>query len=116
MKNLTKREQEFISEFLNDNGCGAATSIELLEDNFSCQCLEDLQEVFPKLSKNQIGGFLSSLQQKDVLWVDERDGDYCKSKSRVKQMTFEPNLYWVNDSFLEELNPIWKFNTKYEEA
>lgn len=102
MKNLTKREQEFILKFLKANGCNASTSEDLLEDNFSCQCLEDLEDVFPELSKNQIGGFLSSLQEKNVLWLDERDGSICKSKSRIAMMNFEPDLYWVNDSFLEE--------------
>ena len=100
MKNLTNREQEFVLKFLGATGCGAESCEELLEDNFSCQCVEDLEDVFPELSKNQIGGFLASLQEKGVLQLDERDGPICKSKSAM--MNFEPDLYWKNDSFLEE--------------
>jgi len=100
---LTEREQSFIKIFLSENGCGAQTPEELIDDNFSCQCGEDLEEIFGSLSRNQVGGFLSSLQEKQVIWKEERDGDFCKSSNRATQMNFEPNLYWVNDSYIESL-------------
>ena len=101
MNNLTSREQDFICRFLAANCCGANNSEQLLNDNFSCQCVADLQSVFKDLTANQIGGFLSSLQEKSVIWMDERDGSICKSENRIKQINFEPNLYWVENSFLE---------------
>jgi hypothetical protein len=96
MINLTERETEFITKFLAMNGCGATDAESLLDDNFSCQCLEDLNESMD-LTPNQIGGFLSSLQEKDVIWCEERP----KREG--------PNRYWVNDSFLETLPEDFKF-------
>lgn len=100
MKNLTKREKEFLLEFLKNNDCGAKSSEDLLEDNYSCQCIENLQDVYPELSKNQIGGFLSSLQEKGVLWIEDNRGtDYnCITLKKEKLA----DLYWVSDNFLEE--------------
>lgn len=75
-------------EFLKNNSCGAKNSRDLLRDNFSCKCIEDLREAMSKHTKNQIGGFLSSLQEKNVLVLEDRSG--------------ESDLYWVNDSWLKE--------------
>ena len=100
---LTEKELNFFKRFLDYNGCGAKTPKELLEDNFSCQCIEDLRDVFPEVSNNEIGGLLSSLEVKGFLNLEERDGSFCKSKSKAKQMIFEPDLYWASDSVLEEL-------------
>ncbi len=86
---MTQKEERFIKEFLIDNGCGAGTVNELLEDNFSCQCVEDLKEA-QGLNAQEIGGFISSLEKKDILWIEDRIGD--------------PDLFWVNDSFLEEIS------------
>ena len=99
--NLTKNEQVFIKTFLSENGCGAKTPEELLEDNFSCQCLEDLESTFSGLTRNQIGGYLSSLQEKGVLTFEKRQGARANNKNMY---TFEPDLYWVDESYIETLD------------
>jgi len=99
MKNLTKREQEFVLKFLENNDCGASNSEDLLEDNYSCLSIEDLREVMT-LSSNQIGGFLSSLQEKGVLTLEDDRGYEFKPFTSEKE--YLPDLYWVNDSFLQE--------------
>jgi len=106
---LTEGEQQFIKKYLDHNDCGATTPGQLLEDNFSCHCIEDLRDIFG-LTNNQIGGYLSSLQEKCVITLEERDGDICKSKNRIIQMNFEANLYWVNDSYLESLDENLSFS------
>jgi len=99
MKNLTKREQEFLLEFLKSNDCGARSSEDLLQDNYSCQCIEDLREIMPYLSTNQIGGFLSSLQEKGILYIeDDRGYDFNVLTQKREKL---PNLYWIGDDFLE---------------
>lgn len=100
---LTEGEISFIHKFLSSNTCGAETPEDLINDNHSCQCIEDLYEHFPNLTHNQVGGYLSSLQEKNVLVLEDRDGPICKSKNRVKQMQFEPDLYWVNEYYLKSL-------------
>lgn len=87
---LTEGEADFLINFLEENGCGAKTAGELLADNFSCQCIEDLRDTM-KLSVKQVGGFLSSLQEKSVIYIEDERGSGL------------PDLYWVSDSFLEEL-------------
>jgi len=99
--NLTEKEQKFMTEFLQSNGCGARTAGELLEDNYSCQALEDLREF--DFSAHQIAGLISSLEEKGCIWKEDRDGDICTSKNRFKQMTFEPDLWWVSEEYLESL-------------
>lgn len=99
---LTENEQTFIKLFLANNGCGATTPEELIDDNYSCQCIEDLNEC-TNYTPSQIAGYLGSLTEKNVIWIEDRDGSVCKSKSRVAQMNFEPDLYWVNESYLESL-------------
>jgi len=98
--NLTDKEQGFIKIFLSENGCGAQTPSILLGDNFSCQCIEDLNELFSGLTKNQIGGFLSSLQEKGVLMLDKRDGPIFTKKN---MWTFEPDLYTAEEGYLQSL-------------
>jgi len=99
MKRLSKKElnlfKVFIKDYKNPEDC--------LSDNFTCQCLDDLR--CTGLSNNVIGGILSSLQTKNVIALEERDGAVCKSKSKIQQMNFEPDLYWVTDEFLESLDP-----------
>lgn len=103
---LTDNEQDFIQKFLYNNGCGAETPSELLGDNYSCQCIEDLREEMTDLSPNQIGGYLASLQEKGVLTLDERMGPICEvGASRMKRFQFEPDLYWANEDYLEQLDP-----------
>jgi len=99
MKNLTKREQEFLLEFLKNNGCGAQSSEELLDDNYSCQAVEDLREIMSDLSPNQIGGFLSSLQERGILYIEDDRGSEVDFKTRKRKKL--PDLYWVSGDFLE---------------
>jgi len=101
--NLTEKEASFIETFLSENGCGAKTPEELLDDNFSCQSLGDLSELYD-LNKHEIAGLLSSLQNKGVLWLDDRDGPEYTGSNRMKELSFEPDLYWVSDEYLEELD------------
>ena len=100
--NLTEKEQAFITEFLKSNGSGANTPAQLLNDNFSCQCWEDLRE-FKDFTVHQIPGLVSSLNSKGVIYLDERDGKVCTSKSKAKQWDFLPDLWWVSESYLESL-------------
>lgn len=100
---LTENETRFIQEFLASNECGATTPSELIEDNFSCLCIEDLRKFDCVKSPKHLSGTLSSLLEKGVIWLDERDGIEYKGNNRVKEMTFEPDLYWVSDAYLGEL-------------
>lgn len=108
---LTEREQDFIQKFLDNNGCGARTPCELLDDNFSCQCIEDLRSIFHEMSEHQIGGFLSSLQTKGIIFLEYRDGPVCESNDRIKQLMFEPNLYWITEDYLKSLDQDLLFET-----
>lgn len=103
--NLTDGEQDFIQKFLWANGCAAETPSELLEDNYSCQCVEDMREELTDLSHNQVGGYLASLQEKGVIYIEERMGPICESNNTVKIMQFEPDLYWANEDYLAQLDP-----------
>jgi len=98
---LTQKEEGFIKIFLSENGCGAQTPENLLADNFSCQCIEDLGDIFTGLSNNQIGGYLSSLQEKGVLMLEKRDGPKATNKNR---WTFEPDLYSAEEGYLQSLS------------
>jgi hypothetical protein len=86
---LTKKEENFLRSFLVNNGCAARTPSDLLEDNFSCQALEDIFEQNPDLNKHQISGLISSLIEKQIIWIEERNTD-C-------------DLYWISEWYLEEL-------------
>jgi hypothetical protein len=99
---LTEKEQKFMAEFLKSNGCGAKTPSQLLNDNFSCQCWEDLRE-FKDFTNRQIPGLISSLNKKGVIFLDERDGKICKSKNKEKQWNFLPDLWWVSEEYLKSL-------------
>ncbi len=108
--NLTENEAKFIKVFLNENGCGAETPLHLLEDNFSCQCIQDLRDVYTSLSNSQVGGYLSSLMEKGVIWVEERDGAVCKYPfGTIQESNFAPDLYWVGDYYLESIDPEIEF-------
>ena len=91
--NLTENEQYFIIRFLANNGCGAENADHLL----------DFNELFEDLTDQQIGGYLSSLEQKGVIWADERIGEMCMAGDPL------PNLWWATEDYLEALNPNWKF-------
>ena len=95
---LTKGEEKFIKTFLQNNDCGAKTPKHLLQDNFSCQSIESLNEIFEDLSSKQIAGFLSSLINKMVIYVEEREEDEGL-----------PDLYWVNENYLAELDKDMEF-------
>lgn len=97
---LTKNEKTFLIEFLELNGCGAKTPGDLLMDNYSCQCLMDLDEnidVSALYSPRQVRGFLSSLTEKNVLMFEERQTYKGENDS-------EPHLWWAENSFLESLD------------
>ena len=100
---LTEKEQKFVGLWLANVDNGAETIEDLLADNYSCMCLEDFDERpdFFNYSAHQVSGFLSSLQDKCIIFKDIRDGDRCpKGAGIAKQFSFEPNLYWINDSYL----------------
>lgn len=102
MKNeLTANEKTFVYAFLAYNDCGAQTPESLLRDNHSCQCMENLEELFPMLNSKQIGGYLSSLIQKEVISLEERDDN-----------PFErlPDLFWINDEFLEGMDQTFNWS------
>lgn len=103
LPNLTEKESKFLTRFLSENGCGASTPGDLLEDNFSCQTVEDM--VSWGYSKNEAAGLISSLEQKQVIFIEDEREDFSPSRGFVKA----PNLYWVNDWYLEELDENWNF-------
>jgi len=111
IQNLTEKETIFIKTYLQSNECGAKTPSDLLADNYSCQTIQDIREMFiGDFTPKQISGLLSALEQKGIIWVDERDGRNVP-KSRFAAMNFEPDLFWVSETFLEELPA----DTKFEE-
>ena len=89
MTKLTKNESTFLKHFLDDNGCGARTCNDLMADNFSCQNVEDICE-YQELNPQQVGAYIGSLMDKDIISKEERSGN-------------ETDLFWINDSFLEEI-------------
>lgn len=97
---LTAKEASFIREFLRDNGCGAGTPNDLISDNFSCNCVEDLCDS-QNLNAQEVGGLISALDKKCILWVEERDRD-C-------------DLYWVADWWLEALATDGQGDRNWEE-
>lgn len=88
---ITDLEQQLITAFLEANGCGAETPKELLEDNFSCQSMQEINFLGRNLgwTKKKTAGVLSSLLVKGVIIFDE-DPD-------------EPN-YWANVEYLETIS------------
>ena len=97
---LTSGEQVFMQRMLADNGCNASTPEDLVDDNLSCQQMMDFKLINPNLNKRQIGGYVSSLIIKGVIWHDERDridGD---------------DLYWVDDGYLESLPQDLQFHVE----
>ena len=103
MYNLTLNEKFFITKFLANNDCGAENADTLLGDNFSCQSMDDFKLLFKDLTEQQIGGYLSSLEQKGVIWADNREGEMCMAGDSL------PNLWWATEDYLESLNPNWSF-------
>ena len=61
------------------------------------------KELFKNISDQQIGGYLSSLEQKGVIWADEREGEMCMAGDSL------PNLWWATEDYLEAINPNWNF-------
>tara|TARA_R100001244_G_C5114123_1_gene121879 strand:+ start:224 stop:640 length:417 start_codon:yes stop_codon:yes gene_type:complete len=110
---LNENEQFFMIRFLANNGCGAQTPDSLLGDNYSCQSMEDFNELFENLSDQQIGGYLSILEQKGVIYADERIGEGGHFVKKGKNVIFVeedlPTLWWATEDYLEGLNPNWKF-------
>ena len=85
--NLTAKEQKFVTTFLIENECGCQTPEGMLQDNMSCQSLEDIMEW--GYSRHEAGGFVSSLEDKGVLSREEREGD--------------TTLWWATDEYLETI-------------
>ena len=103
IKNLTEKENLFMKKYLSSNDCGAKTPSDLLEDNYSCQTMQDIRELFTDdFTPKQISGLLSALEQKGIIWIDERDGRNIP-KSKKLAWNFEPDLFWVSEEFLKEL-------------
>lgn len=103
---LTEKEQNFIQKFLENNGCCALTPEDLLSDNFSCQTIEDLRDC-TGFSKHQIAGLLSSLIEKQVIFVEDKRGfEYNPRGGKGEKL---PDLYWVDDNYLETLDPNLEF-------
>jgi DNA-binding MarR family transcriptional regulator len=94
--NLTNLETILINTQLQENGCCAETAEELLGDNFSCISMRDFREN-TKLTSQTIGGGLSSLEKKGVIWRDDDQEDNI--------------LWWVTEDYLESMNPTQKFST-----
>lgn len=108
LPNLTEKESIFLTKFLANNACCADTPSQLLGDNFSCQTTKDLINL--GYSKNEVAGFISSLESKNVLMIENDRGfedDHIVIKG-VKQKLL-PDLYWVTDSYLEQLESDWDF-------
>jgi hypothetical protein len=108
---LTRKEQIFVKHFLTDNGCLAEDAESLLCDNFSCQCIEDLRNAFPEMNKHERAGILGSLVKEGIIWIeDDRGYDHFERKNL-------PDLFWVNNYFLETLpqnKPFKDFEIKEE--
>jgi len=86
-KILTMNEKTILDYMLKNNGCGARSTVDLIEDNYSYQSIADLKNVIEGFNKHQLGGVLSSMLQKGILSLDERDDD-C-------------DLFFINDTWLE---------------
>jgi len=108
--NLTEREADFVHRFLYENGCGANTPEELLGDNYSCQGMCDLQEIFSEMNDQEIGGFLSSLDKKGVLVLEEREDE----NGFGEKIEME-DLWWVTEDYLKSLDPHLQFEKGIEE-
>jgi hypothetical protein len=96
---LNTMESMFINAHLKhliENG--AETAEELLDDNYSWASMQDYFELFETFTKQTIGGYLSSLEQKGVLCRDEDDD---------RGLT----LWFITEDYLESMNPTQKFST-----
>lgn len=109
---LTENEMYFMIRFMANNDCGADTPDYFLVDNYSCQDMESLTNLFD-LNEQQIGGYLSSLEQKGCIWKDERIGEGGKFVKKGKNVFLVredlPTLWWLSTDYLESLNPNWNF-------
>lgn len=103
---LTEGEALFIKEFLSNNDCDARDVDTLLGDNFSCQSFEELVKIFSNLSEPQIKGYLGSLIEKQVIFLEDDRRDAYATLFQIKGKKYKklPDLYWVDDSYLESLN------------
>jgi len=105
MKNikLTQNEAKFLTTWLETNECGAENALDLIDDNFSCHTVESIM-LETGMSFQQVGGFISSLESKGILWVEER---------RQERL---PDLYWIDVDFLELLDKMGNGNKPFKEA
>ena len=96
---LNAMESMFINAHLKhliENG--AETAEELISDNYSWASMEDYVDLLETFTVAQIGGYLSSLEKKDVLCRDEDDD---------RGLT----LWFITENYLESMNPTQKFST-----
>ena len=97
MKNyeeLTEKQKEVIKYFLMENTSMSKKASSLLKDNMTCQTMPWLVKGLG-ISANILRGVIGSLLNEGILLFDEDDGD--------------GNMYWVNDDFLEILDPDKEF-------
>lgn len=105
---LSPGEAIFVEKWLQHTDNGANTPAELLNDNFSCKAFQDFRELFDELSDARIKGYISSLEKKCILMIeDDRGYEYNPGFKREKL----PDLYWINDSYLEKLPQDLSFST-----
>ena len=95
---LTDKEREFMNGFLRVCGNSYEDHIDcwldLEADNYSCASLDELQGIFPQYNKFQIGGFLGSLVNKQVLWFEDRKEERKFDRSYI-------DLYWITNKYIE---------------
>ena len=90
--NLTDKEYYVLSMWLKNLENGAKTPEDLLQDNYSWQNVSDLSEL-TKLPKESISGIISSLQDKNIIVVEDN------------------NLFYIDEDYIANL-PMW---LKFEE-
>ena len=83
---LTEKEANFVNVMLQVNRSGADAWKSLVADNFSCVETRDLKSIG---NKKVIAGLISSLEEKEVIVIDDRSDDG------------ESDLYWFTMDFVE---------------
>jgi hypothetical protein len=76
MNTLTKNEQNFVNTFAKENWTGCETWSDLTHDNGTTWVLPKVFSFFPNLTESQVGGYLSSLEKKGVMFHED-DYDGC---------------------------------------
>lgn len=105
---LTEKENSFLMQFLEANDCGANTPNDLLLDNHSCHSMENLTDIMQE-TPQEIRGYISSLEEKGIMTIED---DRAKGFPSGEKLA---DLYWVNDSFLEEMKERGLGDTPFNE-